>query len=561
MRKLRDGKISTRLLVSQSIVYVSVLALLGLVAGLTWRARAAERSHHATARTALREYAAFAAWQYEREVQSQLSMHLRMSISEVGRLRVARADSLIAPRSLSDGARRCSCGFKDQILFAFRITFPDGRAALDRSAAPGVLSAVERLGPTLRAQAQESTTVATRALSSVPPFAVLRFDTLAGRRVALAYQLVHDDAGAPRAIYGIAADLRHLARDFERVFAELPLLPPALVGRMPNDSVVRLRVAHPVVGHVFATSELPIPDDISVTTALDARLGGMTTTLALQPRVRQALLIQGPPRTALPVYLLMLGIASALALVAMLQVRRARALTRMREQFVANVSHELRTPLAQISMFSETLLLDRERSPQEGRHFLSVIYREARRLSVMVENVLRYSRASANALPSACAQRNIAAEIRDTVEEFAPLVRTNGVTFHTDLSDAIWTRIDRGALRQILLNLLDNAVKFGPRSQTITIRGARTNGVVKVSVEDQGPGIPDADRTRVFEPFTRLAETGHHVAGTGIGLSVVRDLVSAHGGSVWVADPQPNGKSAATGAAVGFSLPASDPLA
>ena len=94
--------------------------------------------------------------------------------------------------------------------------------------------------------------------------------------------------------------------------------------------------------------------------------------------------------------------------------------------------------------------------------------------------------------------------------------------------------MDPAAYRQILLNLLDNAVKYGPSGQTITVRLARVGGSVRLAIEDEGPGVPEGEHERIWGPFVRLTTTRHGPMGTGIGLAVVRDLAVRHGGRAWV---------------------------
>ncbi len=109
--------------------------------------------------------------------------------------------------------------------------------------------------------------------------------------------------------------------------------------------------------------------------------------------------------------------------------------------------------------------------------------------------------------------------------------------FRVNLSDGVVAPVDADALRQMLVNLLDNAVKYGPADQLITVRLEAAEGKACIRVEDQGPGIPAADRERIWGRFWRLErDRGTAVAGTGIGLSVVRELVALHGGRAWAED-------------------------
>jgi signal transduction histidine kinase len=251
---------------------------------------------------------------------------------------------------------------------------------------------------------------------------------------------------------------------------------------------------------------------------------------------------------------LLLAGSIVLAGIALLQVRRGRELARLRSRFVASVSHELRTPLAQISMFSETLLLGRERSTEEGQQFLSVIFREARRLSHLVESVLQFSRSEAatGTATLRLEERDVAVEVSDAVRAFTPLAAAAAVEVHTELTDGSIARIDAGALRQVIVNLLDNAVKFGPEHQRVTVNVGRTRDDVVIAVTDEGPGIPASERRKAFLPFVQVASSqSRTTTGAGIGLSVVADLVAAQNGRVWI-ESGPAGR----GARVVVALPA-----
>jgi signal transduction histidine kinase len=132
--------------------------------------------------------------------------------------------------------------------------------------------------------------------------------------------------------------------------------------------------------------------------------------------------------------------------------------------------------------------------------------------------------------------------VRETLATFAPLAASSGAQLRAQLDDEAFAMVDPGALRQIMLNLLDNAVKYGPEGQTIVVRVVRGGDEVVVSVDDEGPGIPPADRRRVFDPFERLDRRGApKTSGAGIGLAVVRDLVIAHAGRVWIEDAPAGG--------------------
>jgi signal transduction histidine kinase len=125
--------------------------------------------------------------------------------------------------------------------------------------------------------------------------------------------------------------------------------------------------------------------------------------------------------------------------------------------------------------------------------------------------------------------------VREAVEAFAPVARSRHVVVQTALENDVVAVVDPAALRQILLNLLDNAVKYGPTGQTVTITLRRVGGMARIIVDDEGPGIPAEYRHRIWEPYQRLeSAVAAAVAGSGIGLAVVAQLVELHHGRAWV---------------------------
>ena len=204
---------------------------------------------------------------------------------------------------------------------------------------------------------------------------------------------------------------------------------------------------------------------------------------------------------AVLVGLLVLG-AGSLVLTA-LHLRRQHELARLRADFTASVSHELRTPLAQILLYGEMLIFERTRSRQKRRVAAEVIVREARRLMHMVENALHFTRSDRGVATVAPALALVAPVVRDTLVAFAPLAWAADVTIHDDLDATAAAVIDRSALRQILLNLLDNAVKYGPRTQTVVVTLTTERDVVRLVVEDEGPGVASANRNTIWLPFVR----------------------------------------------------------
>src|SRR5688500_11842315 len=241
---------------------------------------------------------------------------------------------------------------------------------------------------------------------------------------------------------------------------------------------------------------------------------------------------------------LVIGLAIVNALmvaVGLWQLRRERELARLRDDFVTGVSHELRTPLAQIRMFADTLLLDRIRNPGEGRRAIEIIGQETRRLSQLVENVLYFHRHRRVPAAAPAAPIDLRALVVDVAEGFKPLAASRRVRIEVRIPAADVIALGNAdGLRQVMLNLLDNAVKFGPTDDVVTVALETHDGSARLIVEDHGHGVPTAERQRIFEPFERGRAPGG-AGGAGIGLAVVRQIVAEHGGTVAVEDDASGG--------------------
>jgi signal transduction histidine kinase len=182
------------------------------------------------------------------------------------------------------------------------------------------------------------------------------------------------------------------------------------------------------------------------------------------------------------------------------------------------------------------------RSDAERTRALDIIDQEARRLIRLVENVLQFSRSGAAGRGLHREMVPLETIVRETLDAFRPLAAAKGALLRTELPAESAVQADPSALRQILLNLLDNAVKYGPKEQTISVTARTLNGKTRIVVDDQGPGIPTDDRERVWKGFYRLhRETRSAVAGSGIGLAVVRSLAGEMGGKTWIEETDTGG--------------------
>jgi signal transduction histidine kinase len=177
------------------------------------------------------------------------------------------------------------------------------------------------------------------------------------------------------------------------------------------------------------------------------------------------------------------------------------------------------------------------RTEAERQRSLDIIDQEARRLAGLVDDVLLFSRAERRAVVLDRQPAALAPLVRDAVETFAPLAAARRVTLAPRLEEGVVAAVDRGAFRQMLLNLLDNAVKYGPAGQSVEVGLQRAGEMARVWVADAGPGIPARERERIFAPFVRLPRDAEGaVAGSGIGLAVVSRLAAQHGGRARVED-------------------------
>ena len=219
-----------------------------------------------------------------------------------------------------------------------------------------------------------------------------------------------------------------------------------------------------------------------------------------------------------------------------------RVVEQMRSDFVSTVSHELRAPLTSIYGFAATLLRDDVQFEEEERNvFLTYIESEAQRLTTIVDKLLSVARLDAGDLQLELAPvdvRSLVSEVVDHAREEA----TAGHEFVVDLPDApLAARTDSDKLRQVLVNLVDNAVRFSPAGGRVTVGAQRRGETIVLTVSDQGVGIPDTEQERIFSKFYRVgdAQTG----GTGVGLFIAQGLVGALGGRITVQSAEGRGSS------------------
>ena len=218
--------------------------------------------------------------------------------------------------------------------------------------------------------------------------------------------------------------------------------------------------------------------------------------------------------------------------------RELKALNAKKSDFVNMVSHQFRTPLNAVIGYTN-LLLERARRvegepdvPDLERH-LDTVHGESRRLAQMVEELLNLSRIRAGHLPLTLQTFDVNAVVRETLVAHELLAAERGLSLVIEGAGVLPARGDSNFIRQVLGNLVANAVKYAPEDSTVTVRSRSEGGGVLVEVEDEGPGVPPEDLERIFDEFYRAPGETLDKPGTGLGLSICRGILEAHSSPCW----------------------------
>jgi len=550
----------TTLLLAASIA----LTTIGVV-----EASRAVRSQRAVAEHALRDYAGFAAWSYQQHLQARLG---RATEELVGAFNhghdVHRGPNVPPVESMPHYIytdRECNChrpqyGPSPFAFLAFRLgtdtlgvalnAHPDPHDGweVDRGVPMAMLSeGAQRYPDAARRWINDTITKQVRARHEIGRFPVI-VATHGDERRFFTYTIMPRLAG-DTLIYAAEYEPDAFESMLRGTMTDTDILPSAFTRGRPVGELVELEVTD-ANGRALFRSDSVSRWSLDDTASVGETFGNLHVRAQIRASMAEQLVIGGLPRSRLPFLLALLGVAAALSFVAVGQLRREGELSRLRADFVANISHELRTPLAQMRLYLETLRLGRFTTDAQRNWSLDNVERETTRLGQLVERVLRFSRGE-RAASDPRQPTDVSAELRRIVAEFQPLADARGATLLAAIDEVPRVALQPDALRHIALNLLDNAVKYGPRGQTVQVRlrcgaeGLRGSGAadsVWLEVVDEGPGIPASERERVWHPYQR-GTTGQQTAGSGIGLSVVHEVVTQHGGCAWV-DDAPSGHGA-----------------
>ncbi|HEX4684727.1 MAG TPA: HAMP domain-containing sensor histidine kinase [Gemmatimonadaceae bacterium] len=541
---------------SPRLVGTVALLILALVvcAVLAYQAWDAGKSQQQTADSALNDYAKIADWQLTQQAKNALLTQVVTSLLSPASL--VNPDSLrqtlISPVQVEDVARRMAgfCGCLGGIRYFFRYDWHEGTFRTTETELPDadlawardtVVAFARTMPPpdrgilTFGSPDGRSGAIKNLAVILTNDSYAMVFGERNGKQVLLVFVVAREaERGDPVVVYGYATDpWSYIAPVLDTIRGRNSgrgtLLAESVVHGLQTDSILAISVRtlnnREIYKSGWGASRYSAADTI------EANFGRLVMRVNVNPRFAGKLIVGGMAGTRLPLIVTLFIIAVGLLTVSLLQLRRQQELARLRTEFVSGVSHELRTPLAQIRWFAELLHMNKLRSEEERARSAGIIDQEARRLTYLVENVLNFSRMEKGANRVSLEPADLDHEITEAVELFAPLARARRMMVAGRLDASVVVLIDRGALRQILLNLLDNAVKYGPVGQTIVVGSEIAGDRARIWVEDQGSGIPHEHRQRVWEPYVRLnRQTEATSGGSGIGLSVVRELVSLHGG-------------------------------
>ena len=374
-----------------------------------------------------------------------------------------------------------------------------------------------------------------------------------GRNMAAWILLDHDATGAPNVVEGVAfSRTAFLARFIPQVLATVPVLPASVggsrwsvadTGRMLAVPGRDLSVRMEDLGtHLVEFDTGPLPKEGAHGSYEFGAPPGhvIRVRVGLADAVASALVSRAsttPPEWSL---WLLLSIALLLAVFSGIVTTRAFASLAQRQRFLAAVSHELRTPLTQVRLSVETLAHSGAGDARRARA-LESLGRGTEQLTRTVENLLTLAKADLATWTVRPRPTELGALVRATVESMTPIAAARRVVFDVVAPSPAWASVDPDAFRQVILNLLDNALKHGPPDSSVRVRLSATDGRVTLAVGDRGPGVPASERERIWRAFERLDHPDRRPDGLGLGLSVVKDIIGGHGGTARVEEGEGGG--------------------
>ncbi len=520
----------TRLLVFFLVV------TLGLSVWMGYQALDAARSHRRTVDGVLTQYAGLAILEFTKRIEENIGDIQRWTFDDIPwSLDRRRPNPIVMENDFHDVIRRqrCRCATLRETAWFFRADLRDTVVVT----APDTIPTAEKLHlareisrhrESNRRSSDGLITLAADSIFSTPRVAIYFVSGSRRSGEAMAYGVVADASGFQDLISGW--------------LSEGPLLPTMATPPQRNDSLLQVSVIGPGEVTLFRSPGL-FPGEFPSKDTLNADFGSLVVGASIREEAAGSLIIGGLPRQRVPLLLALIALTLGVGSAALFQIRREHQLARMRDDFVSSVSHEFRTPLTQIQVFADLLDSGRLETDEKRRWSTGVIKREARRLSHLVANILHFSPSRRAPISSGAVEEiHLSSALEETTEAFLPLAEARTAKIRVQSDPEQHVLANRSDLHRIFANLLDNALKYGPVGQAVEVEATSADGVVRISVEDEGPGIAPEERERVFDPYFRLEQDSNGtVQGSGIGLALVAELSSILKGRVWVEEGERGG--------------------
>ena len=236
-------------------------------------------------------------------------------------------------------------------------------------------------------------------------------------------------------------------------------------------------------------------------------------------------------------------------------ITELRRLEKIRQDFVANVSHELRTPISSIKGYAETLLEGALDDKDNAKEFIGIILQDSNRLASLINDLLDLSRIESGKMKMVFLSLDAVSLIKRAAVVMENQAKAKSIVLKLDLPTGLpKIKADEARFSQVMINLLDNSIKYTPEGGSVTVSARVVNDALQIDVSDTGIGIEEKDLPRIFERFYRVDKArSRELGGTGLGLSIVKHIVQAHGGHVWVVSELGRGST------FSFTIPIASP--
>jgi len=336
------------------------------------------------------------------------------------------------------------------------------------------------------------------------------------------------------------------SRNQEIIFIKESINPVPFYGFTTNlDTLLPFVIKIPVPGQFKFEYQVSVVNNDSLTEMTESNLITIEVFSPVTPKhllvvklknddVVKAFLSRTKSYYAISIVLMLGGMVLGIFLI-IHDINRERKLNQLRSEFVSNVTHELKTPLTSIYLFVESILLGRVKSEKDKKDYLQIILQETDRLKRLINNVLDFAKIEKGKLKYHFEDTDISDILFSAIKEIDYWIKENGFLLSTDIEKELYAIVDRDALKQAIMNLLSNAIKYSNDRKEIHIGLHGIAYQIHIVIEDKGIGIPEKYIDKVFEKYFRIDYKNKHTSsGTGLGLTMVKNIVEAHKGEIKV---------------------------